>query len=174
MEEDRNAIFVRLLAEHERRLQHYVRVLLPNLNAADDVLQESKISMWQHFDKFELGTNFNAWAHRFVFNRVLAHRKSKKRDQDLYILSDDFYEMLSDRAEKKAQSIDAQIHHLHSCMDKLPEQQRQILKMRYFDESSIEAIAEKIDKSVDATYRSLSRVRIALRECVIKNIALES
>lgn len=174
MEEDRNELFVKLLAEHERKLQHYVRILLNNQSAADDVLQESKIAMWQHFDNFEIGSNFNAWAHRFVFNRVLAYRKVKKRENDRFILSDDFYEMISDQVENKAEETEEKIACLHQCMKKLPQEQRTMLRMRYFEESSIEKIAEKINKSVDATYRSLSRIRVTLRECVHKTWTIET
>lgn len=166
MDEDRNAVFVKLLAEHERRLQHYVRVLLPNPSAADDVLQESKIAMWQHFDKFEIGSNFNAWAHRFVFNRVLAYRKTKKRYNDHFILSDDFYEMISEQVESNEDEVESKIDHLKVCLEKLPAQQKSLMKLRYFEEASIESIAEKIGKKLDATYRSISRIRVTLRECV--------
>ena len=130
--------------------------------------------MWQHFDNFELGSNFNAWAHRFVFNRVLAYRKTKKRENDRFILSDDFYEMISDHAENKAEETEEKMACLNQCMEKLPQEQRTMLRMRYFEEASIEKIAEKINKSVDATYRSLSRIRVSLRECVHKTWTVES
>jgi len=173
MEEDRNSIFVKLLAEHERRLQHYVRTLIPNANSADDVLQESKIAMWQHFDKFEIGTNFNAWAHRFVFNRVLAFRKTKKRDNDHFILSDDFYEMISEQFESNTDEVEEKIDFLKTCLENLPQDQKSIMKMRYYDESSVEDISEKIGKKMDATYRSISRIRVSLRECVSQKWAVE-
>ena len=169
MDSEKSTLFVKLLAEHERRLQHYARVLVPDSSIADDILQESKMAMWQHFEKFEEGTNFNAWAHRFVFNRVLAYRKRKGRDNDLHIFTDGFYEMLDEKYTRNTEQAEQKIECLNDCINKLDSEQRQILKMRYFDKSDIEEIAEKIGKTVTATYRTLSRIRFALRDCVNRN-----
>lgn len=170
MDDEKSILFVKLLAEHERRLQHYVRILVPNSAAADDILQESKIAMWQHFQKFEEGTNFNAWAHRFVFNRVLAYRKRKGRDNDLHIFTDAFYEMLDEKYSKEADRVELKIESLQTCINKLEKDQKTMLKMRYFEKAEIEEVANKIGKTVTAAYRSLSRVRVALRECVNRNL----
>jgi RNA polymerase sigma-70 factor, ECF subfamily len=171
--EDRSMLFVRLLAEHERRLQHYVRVLIPDTDGADDVLQESKLAMWQHFEKFSEGTNFNAWAHRFVFNRVLEHRRKKGRDNDLHLFSDEFYEMISDKFEKNSDKVETQIEQLKSCIQGLETEQRKILELRYFKKNAIEQIAEAVGKTATATYRALSRVRFSLRDCLLKNTITE-
>ena len=169
MDSEKSTLFVKLLAEHERRLQHYARVLVPDSSIADDILQESKMAMWQHFEKFEEGTNFNAWSHRFVFNRVLAYRKRKGRDNDLHIFTDGFYEMLDEKYNRNTEQAEQKIECLNDCINKLDSEQRQILKMRYFDKSDIEEIAEKIGKTVTATYRTLSRIRFALKDCVNRN-----
>lgn len=173
MDNDKSTLFVKLLAEHEKRLQHYVRILVPNSTAADDVLQESKMAMWQHFEKFEEGTNFNAWAHRFVFNRVLAFRKRKGRENDVHIFTDAFYEMLDDKYSQEAERVELKIESLQTCIDKLESSQKVMLKMRYFEKAEIEDVAAKIGKTVTAAYRSLSRVRVALRECVNRNLVQE-
>ena len=173
MDNDKSTLFVKLLAEHEKRLQHYVRILVPNSAAADDVLQESKMAMWQHFEKFEEGTNFNAWAHRFVFNRVLAFRKRKGRENDVHIFTDAFYEMLDDKYSQEAERVELKIESLQTCIDKLESSQKVMLKMRYFEKAEIEDVAAKIGKTVTAAYRSLSRVRVALRECVNRNLVQE-
>ena len=170
MDQDKSTLFVKLLAEHERRLQHYIRVLMPESSSADDVLQESKMAMWQHFEKFEEGSNFNAWAHRFVFNRVLAYRKTKGRENSRFTFSDEFYEMLDEKYSKEADRIDLKINTLHSCISKLDSEQRNMLKLRYFERMNIDQVAKTITKTVTATYRSLSRIRFDLKQCVKRNI----
>ncbi|MCM8529813.1 MAG: sigma-70 family RNA polymerase sigma factor [Lentisphaeraceae bacterium] len=170
MDQDKSTLFVKLLAEHERRLQHYIRVLMPESSSADDILQESKMVMWQHFEKFEEGSNFNAWAHHFVFNRVLAYRKTKGRENNRFVFSDEFYEMLDDKYTKEADRVELKIETLHSCIAKLETEQRNMLKFRYFEKMDIDQVAEKISKTITATYRALSRIRFDLRSCVNKNI----
>ena len=173
MNPEQSTLFVKLLAEHERKLQHYVRVLIPNSDAADDVLQESKLAMWQHFEKFDAGSNFNAWAHRFVFNRVLAWRKKKGRDNDRVIFTDEFYEMLDEKYTAQAERIELKIETLKGCISKLEYEQRSMLKLRYFDRREIEQVASAAGKTVTAAYRALSRIRVALRECVSRNLTSE-
>ena len=61
---DRAEEFVFLLARHERLLGAYVMTMVPHPQDADDILQEAKVVMWRSFAKFELGTNFGAWARK--------------------------------------------------------------------------------------------------------------
>jgi RNA polymerase sigma-70 factor (ECF subfamily) len=173
MDVDKSTLFVKLLAEHERKLQHYIRVLIPNSAAADDVLQESKLAMWQHFDKFEEGSNFNAWSHRFVFNRVLAWRKKKGRENDRVIFTDSFYEMLDEKYHDETEHVELKIESLQGCIAKLESEQRTMMKLRYFEKLSIDEVASNLGKTVTATYRALSRTRVTLRECVNRNLASE-
>lgn len=78
---DRAEEFVFLLARHERLLGAYVMTMVPHPQDADDILQEAKVVMWRNFGKFELGTNFGAWARKVAFHQVLAYRKRKHRDR---------------------------------------------------------------------------------------------
>ena len=129
--------------------------------------------MWQHFEKFEEGSNFNAWSHRFVFNRVLAWRKKKGRENDRVVFTDAFYEMLDDKYQNEAERVELKIESLQSCIAKLETEQKSMMKLRYFEKESIETIASQIGKTVTATYRSISRIRVALRECVKRSLAAE-
>ena len=62
--DDQTEAFIRLLAEHERRLAVYVTSLVGRPQDAQDILQEGKLVMWRHFERFEQGTNFGAWARK--------------------------------------------------------------------------------------------------------------
>ena len=48
-----NREFVRLLAEHERQLSGYVHALIPLWQDAEDVLQNTKLRLWEQFDSFQ-------------------------------------------------------------------------------------------------------------------------
>lgn len=170
VQEDRSVEFVRLLAEHERRLQHYARLIVPNMDNVDDVLQESKLAMWQNFNKFQLGTNFNAWSHRFVFNQALAHRKKMSRSKIQYTLSDEFYESVFSFSEEKSEEIECKIDIMQICMEQLPEKKMALLKMRYIEKMSVDSISKQHNKKIDAIYRSISRVRNLLRDCVTRKM----
>ncbi len=165
---ERTEAFIRLLTEHERRLGRYTMMLVPQAHDADDILQEAKIVMWRSFDRFELGTNFGAWARVVVFHQVLAYRRKKAK---LAVpLSEETLSLLASDAEPLMEHFDRRKSALSACVAKLQDEHRNILTLRYRDECSIEGIAERVDRTAGAVYRVLSRIRKNLHECVTKSL----
>ena len=73
--------FVQLYMAVQRRLYGYIISLIPDAVVADDILQETVMVMWKHFDSFELGTDYAAWALAIARNQVFNYIKSKKKNQ---------------------------------------------------------------------------------------------
>jgi RNA polymerase sigma-70 factor (ECF subfamily) len=166
---DRAEEFVFLLARHERLLGAYVMTMVPHRQDADDILQEAKVVMWRHFGKFELGTNFGAWARKIVFHQVLAYRKRKHRDR--LDFSEEFLRTVADEAEQSGEHLEAREKLLFQCVEKLPDDHREVLHLRYQEGLSLEEMAGRLGRTVGALYRQLSRVRVVLHECVEKNLS---
>ncbi len=167
---DRTEAFIRLLTEHERKLGRYAMSMVPHAQDADDILQEAKIVMWRSFDRFELGTNFGAWARKVVFHQVLSYRRKKAKLATP--LSEETLTLLAADAEEMVEHFDSRKSALSSCIAKLQEEHREILALRYRDEMSIESISERVDRTVGAVYRLLSRTRRNLHDCVSKTVEL--
>lgn len=165
---DRAEEFVFLLARHERPLGAYVMTMVPHPQDADDILQEAKVVMWRSFAKFEPGTNFGAWARKIAFHQVLAHRKRKQRDR--LDFSEKFLGAVANEAEVNAEHLERRARLLHDCLAKLPPDHRDVLHLRYHEGLSIDEMAAKLNRTVCALYRLLSRVRQALHECVTKSL----
>ncbi|MDF1824295.1 MAG: sigma-70 family RNA polymerase sigma factor [Verrucomicrobiales bacterium] len=168
---ERTEAFLRLLSEHERKLGIYVTGLIACPQDSQDILQEGKIVMWRQFENFELGTNFAAWARKILFYQILAYRRRSKRDH-AETLSDRMLEMLSEESESaiREQRWEKREEALVQCVTKLSEEHREILQMRYRDESSIERISHRTERTEGAVYRLLSRLRKNLYQCVEKKI----
>lgn len=165
---DRAEEFVFLLARHERLLGAYVMTMVPHPQDADDILQEAKVVMWRNFSKFESGTNFGAWARKVAFHQVLAYRKRKHRDR--LDFSEDFLRTVSEEVEQSADQLEQRERVLHDCVAKLPAEHRDALQLRYQEGLSLEDMAARLERTVGALYRLLSRVRHVLHECVTKNL----
>lgn len=172
---DRTEQFLRLLTENERRLAIYVTGLISCPQDAQDILQEGKIVMWRHFDQFELGTNFAAWARRILFHQILAWRRRAKR-QPSEMLTEKVLVMLRDEAESAARERHWQRREkaLARCVESLPREHREVLDLRYRDEASIEAISHRTDRTEGAVYRLLSRIRKLLFDCVERELGSSS
>ncbi len=159
--------FIELLTRHDAGLTAYVMSLVPSASDAQDILQETKVALWRSFEKFEPGTNFGAWARKTALHRVLDYRKRKGREGKRLWFTDECYERLAEEYEVDPEVREQRSHRLRDCIGKLQPQHREILILRYFREASIEDVAARVERTVEATYRVLSRIRLALRKCMI-------
>ena len=161
---DKTTTFLELLTAHERSLALYVHGLVPRDAAAEDILQQTKLLLWKHFDDFQPGTNFLAWARRIAFHQILTHRRHKKREH--LSLDDEALEALGHAVSELAEEASPRQEALRECLGRLPNEHRQLVQLRYFEELEINQIAPRVERTEAAVYRALSRVRMALMECM--------
>ncbi|MFO0807919.1 MAG: sigma-70 family RNA polymerase sigma factor [Gemmataceae bacterium] len=170
--DDRVDEFVRLLAQHQRRLYLYVVSLVPRPGDAEEVLQETNLVLWREFGQFRPGTNFAAWACRVAFHQVLAWRKKRQRDRLEF--SDEFLAAVAAEAEATDELLECRCRALATCLTRLPPHHRTLIQLRYSEGHGIDTIAEQLGRTVDAVYRALSRIRRELHECVTRSLAQEA
>lgn len=160
--------FVRLLGQNQRRIFQYVLSLVPRWNDAEEIVQETNLVLWREFAHFQIGSNFAAWSCKVAFHQVLAWRKRRQRDRLQF--SDAFLEAIAQEADACSDLLEERAQRLSECIDKLPPPHRDLLRLRYTDEQSIEAIAAQVGRTVAAVYRVLSRIRHVLHECVSRTM----
>jgi RNA polymerase sigma-70 factor, ECF subfamily len=163
--------FVRLLSQNQRRVFLYVMSLVPDLNDAEEIIQETNLVLWREFGRFEPGTNFAAWACKVALHQVLAWRKRVRRDRLEF--SPAFLEAVADEATSASDLLEERSQCLAHCIEKLPADHRQLLRLRYNEGRAIEAIARQLERSEEAIYRALSRIRRTLHDCVARSRLLE-
>jgi RNA polymerase sigma-70 factor (ECF subfamily) len=163
--------FVRLLGQNQRRIFTYVMALVPSWNDAEEIVQETNLVLWREFGQFELGTNFAAWACKVAFHQVLAWRKRKQRDRLQFTPA--FLEAVAEEASTAADLLEERARIMAGCIAKLPDVQREMLRLRYSDGLPIDAVARQVDRSVEAVYRALSRIRQSIHQCVTQTLAQE-
>lgn len=166
---DQNATFIRLLREHETQIIVYVRALMPSLSEAEDVIQETRIRLWEQFDQFEPGSNFGAWACTIARYFVMTHYTKQGRDRLRF--SSEAMERIAQEVDRASQGADARIEALPKCIAELSDSNRQLLAMCYSGNHQIQEVAKLLDRTVNATYLALSRLRRSLRSCVERRIA---
>jgi len=169
MDPDRTTDFLSLLTQHDRALGLYVYSLVSSNADADDILQQTKMVMWRSFAQFELGTNFIAWARKIAFHQILTYRREKKKEH--LQLDEEVLEAISHEVEKLAGQGDHRKEALQDCLHKLPHEHRQMILLRYYEDMEIDQVAARIQSTTGAVYRALSRVRLALLDCVEKQLS---
>lgn len=166
---DQTATFIRLLREHETQLIVYVRALMPSLSEAEDVIQETRIRLWEQFEQFEPGSNFGAWACTIARYFVMTHYTKQGRDRLRF--SSEAMERIAAEVDRASQVTDARIEVLPKCISELSESNKQLLAMCYSGNHQIQEVAKLLDRTVNATYLALSRIRRSLRSCVERRVA---
>ncbi len=158
--------FVGLFTSHELRLRAYAMSLIPNQTDAEDVLQQSNLLLWKKFDTFQSGTSFMAWAVRVVFHE--AQRQRRKQVRDRLKFGDGFYEAVALEAasDDTGDVLAEQEARLAECIAKLRPGHRDLLRARYTDGWTVERMSASFNRSVEAIYNVLSRIRRALQACV--------
>ena len=170
MDESRLEEYLKLCAQHERALSAYVFSLVNQRQDAEDIIQESRVVMWKRFESFEEGTNFKAWAKKIALHQILNYRRKNKR-RPATGLDIEFIEKVAEEMNALEESEDLRSEALEDCLKRLPETQRQLVLWRYYEDLSIEEVAERANRTITASYRFLSRIRETLSGCIERRMA---
>jgi RNA polymerase sigma-70 factor, ECF subfamily len=156
--------FLSLFLRSEREIFRYVAVLVPNVTDAEDIVQQTAMALWEKFDAYDPSQPFTPWACRFALNKARQWIERRRRWQAL--LDRGLAEELVQRRQELLPEFETRLKHLESCLGKLPQEQRSLVKGYYYERTNIETLAQRSGRSEAATYKMLQRIRHALQFCV--------
>jgi RNA polymerase sigma-70 factor (ECF subfamily) len=136
-----------LVLKYQDRLYGHIRRMVNEHDDANDVIQNTFIKVFKNIKKFEGNAQLYTWLYRIATNETITFLNKKKRkattsidDGDLnmanQLTADSYFD------EKKAQSK------LEGAIKLLPEKQKLVFNMRYFDEMSYKEISNILETSV--------------------------
>ncbi|MDP4206607.1 MAG: RNA polymerase sigma factor, partial [Bacteroidota bacterium] len=130
---DKNKAFRMLVQKYQQRLYWHIRKIVVNHDDTDDILQETMIKVWRNIDNFREESSLFTWLYRISTNEALSFLKQKQRQATNSDdgISDYLVETL--RADPHFNGDDIQ-RKLQEAILKLPEKQRLVFNMKYFDE----------------------------------------
>jgi len=163
--------FIELLTGAQGAVFGYVLSLCHDHATAQDILQETNLTLWRKAEDFEPGTHFTAWACRTAYYHVLNHRRKQRREQ--LVFDEEVLDYLAERQEERADETPLRAAALRRCLAKLPPEQRELIDRRYRPGGSVRRIAEGEGRSEGAVSQHLYRIRGALQRCVEKQLAKE-
>lgn len=163
--------FLSLFLRSEREIFRYVVALVPNITDAEDIVQQTAISLWEKFDAYDPRQPFTPWACRFALNKTRQWIERRQRWQAL--LDHGLAEELAQRRQELLPDFEVRLKHLEGCLGKLPEEQRSLVEGYYYERTRIETLAQRSARSEAATYKMLQRIRHALQVCVEARIQPE-
>lgn len=163
--------FVLRMTESQPRLYAYIRAMVPQLEEAREILQETNVALLKKAEEYRSEQNFEAWACRVAYFEILAHRRDLARDR--HVFNDQLLEKISTHAEHASTRGDTRLDLLEVCIEKLAADQRELISDRYFADASLEELSQKRGASATALSTRLARIRRQLLECVERQLRTE-
>ncbi len=148
---------------YTERLYWHVRRFLCSHEDTNDLLQDIFIKIWAAMPSFRGESRLYTWLYRIATNEVLNHLR-KQRFKALVSL-DSASGILERRIDEDAYfNGDELQRELHKAIQRLPEKQRIVFSLRYFDEMKYEEISEITDTSVGALKASYHHAYNKIKE----------
>lgn len=147
--QDKEQFFNTLVKQYSERLYWHVRTIVGSHEDADDILQEVFVKAWKALDRFRGDSDTFTWLWRIATNESLSFlRKARVRSALSFSSIDAEAERICD--PDPAIDGDAALRELRKALQQLPDKQRLVFSMRYWEELSYEQISEITGTSVGA------------------------
>lgn len=147
--ETREAAFTDLIKKYQERLYWHIRRLVVSHEDANDLLQNVLIRVWNALEKFREESQLYTWLYRIATNECLSFLEQKKKRATLQLSDDEngLVHQLKADADFDPQKLEWK---LQVAIQQLPEKQRIVFSLRYFDEIPYEEMSNVLDTSEGA------------------------
>jgi len=148
-EDSRHFAFNTIVRKHQEKLYWHIRRMVLDHDDADDILQNTWIKTWKGLDNFRADANLYTWLYRIATNETITFLNKKKK-RFFVPISDAEHELASDFESDNSFTGDEIQRKLQQAILTLPEKQRLVFNMKYFEEMKYTQMSEILDTSVGA------------------------
>lgn len=148
-QKERTIAFDGIMRLHRRAIYSHIRKMVIDADDTDDLLQETFVKVWKNMDKFKNESKLYTWIYRIATNETLRFLENKKKKHGLP-LNETSEELMQNLVSDEQFSGDEVQLILQKAILTLPDKQRLVFNMKYFDEMKYEDISQIVDTSVGA------------------------
>lgn len=153
-----------------RAIRNYLYSLHPHDQDIDDLIQQTSLTLWREFERYDRSREFLPWALRIAYFEVLRLRKQHSRDR--LVFSEALLEMMADETPPEA-AVRPEGMALTYCLNKLDAEARELLMACYGNGSTVAEIAARHNIHPHRFYRKLERARRTVILCVRRQLHLD-
>jgi RNA polymerase sigma-70 factor (ECF subfamily) len=135
--------------KHQQRLYWHIRRLVVEHEDANDVLQNTFIKVWRSLDNFREESNLYTWLYRIATNETITWMDQKKRRFAMSISGNEEY-FAEKLVAQKGFDANKMEWKLQQAIQSLPEKQRIVFNLRYYDEMPYEEMSAVLETSSGA------------------------
>lgn len=148
-ENTRHEAFSLLLQKYQQKVYWHIRRMVLNHDDADDLVQDVFIKVWKNLDKFRQDSQLYTWLYRIASNECITFLNKKKAKNNVSL--DELPEQLTDNLnEENYFSGDTIQKKLQQALLTLPEKQKLVFNMKYYDDMKFQEISDILGTSVGA------------------------
>lgn len=160
-----------LMQTYQERLYWQIRRLVTDHEDANDVLQNSLIKVYRNIGQFEGKSKLFTWLYRIATNEAISFMQQKKRR---------FSASLDEEGSRVSSQLEADPYfdgdelqiRLQEALDKLPEKQRIVFNLRYYDEMGYREMSDVLSTSEGALKASYHHA-VKKIEAYLKGVEIE-
>jgi RNA polymerase sigma-70 factor (ECF subfamily) len=141
--------FGKVIEHYSEQLYWHIRRLVIDHDDTNDVLQNTFIKAWTNIDNFRGDAKLSTWLYKIAINESITFINKKKVQNNISLDDDDSFLVNNLEADKYFDGDEAQLK-LQQAIATLPEKQRLVFNMRYYEEMKYEEMSEILGTSVGA------------------------
>lgn len=144
---NKHKAFEWLLNAYQQKTYWHIRRMVINHDDADDVLQNTMIKVWENLHQFKGNAKLYTWIYRIATNEALNFLNKHKQHQNIEETSPELLSHLTTTGYFNGNSAELK---LQQAIINLPEKQRLVFNLKYFDNMKYEEMSEVLETSVGA------------------------
>ena len=145
----RHQAFNAIMLRYQEKLYWYIRRMVTDHDDANDVIQNAFVKAWKGLENFREEANLYTWLYRVATNE--AYSFLKKKNRHTFVSMEDAAQHLAGNLESDTWYSGDEIQRkLQAAVASLPDKQRAVFTLKYFEEKKYQEMSEILDTSVGA------------------------
>ncbi|MEI2271203.1 RNA polymerase sigma factor [Sphingobacterium sp. ML3W] len=149
-ESTREEAFRLLLKKYQQKIYWHVRRMVIDHDDADDVVQDIFVKVWKNLGNFREDSQLYTWLYRIATNECITFLNKKKQKQNVSLDDDTTAYLAETLADGNYFNGDKAQMKLQQALLTLPEKQKLVFNMKYFEDMKYEEISNVLGTSVGA------------------------
>jgi RNA polymerase sigma factor (sigma-70 family) len=164
--ETRERAYTSLIRKYQERLYWHIRRMVVEHEDANDVLQNMFIKVWKGLENFREDSQLYTWLYRIATNECLTFLEQQKKRASISISNED--NGLSDKIKADSHFDANRLEwKLQLAIQQLPEKQRIVFNLRYYDEMPYEEMSRVLETSEGALKASYHHAAKKIEEFIL-------
>jgi RNA polymerase sigma factor (sigma-70 family) len=160
--------YTQLVKKYQEKIYWHIRRLVVDHDDANDVMQNVFIKVWKGLDQFREDARFYTWLYRIATNESLSFLEKEKKKASVSI--DDVSLSLSEKLSADKDFDLSKIEwKLQVAIQKLPEKQKLVFSLRYYEEMSYNEMSKVLDTTEGALKASYHHAVKKIEEFILNS-----